>query len=179
MPEVEAGKNPRHASVRSHRALHPAITPTRLTLDSSIDDEQVSTGVWRSRRSRKRRYSPVTHLIANEHSINLPSAEEQGNRGALLGKKSLVALRIQTERKIKPHLILDVTFWLAVTFTFGSAIWVVNGESIVRERSSTNFIQAFWSGSRSCSPNSTRRLLQTQRQPPAFSEDPCLSWDLI
>lgn len=37
-------------------------------------------------------------------------------------------LRVKAiEADIKPHLELDISFWVAVAFTFGSAIWVVNG----------------------------------------------------
>jgi hypothetical protein len=126
MVQIESGQKPRHAVVQSHRCLHSWFTPTHLTLGSTSDTNlEEPHAVWRSRRSRKARYTPVPHTIADDRlskrsSTNGPVVSEM--------EKMVVALRVQTQTSIKPHLILDVTFWLAVTFTFGSAIWVVNGE---------------------------------------------------
>jgi len=58
--------------------------------------------------------------------IRLPKAPQSTDRCTGMD----VVLRVQTELTIRPHLILDVTFPLAITFTFGSAIWVINGASI-------------------------------------------------
>jgi hypothetical protein len=148
MAGTKSEQKPRHAILRSHRCLHSLFMPTHLTLGSISDNGESRHATWRSRRSRKARYSPVPHIITsgtpsdpflNGRKVHLPAPELNG---------MAVTLRVQTQKKTKPHLILDVTFWLAVTFTFGSAIWVVNGESVYEKRLRTKQIQASWSGSR-------------------------------
>jgi hypothetical protein len=99
-----------------------------MTLGSTSDNTKIPNVTWRSRRSRKARYSPVTHIIASENQHKCSAADQFNSGSADEAEKIVVALRIQTESHLKPHLILDVTFWLAVTFTFGSALWVVNGQ---------------------------------------------------
>jgi hypothetical protein len=101
-----------------------------MTLGSTSDNTKIPNVTWRSRRSRKARYSPVSHIIASENQHKRSAAGQAISEGADEAEKIIVALRIQTEFHLRPHLILDVTFWLAVTFTFGSAVWVVNGEFV-------------------------------------------------
>jgi len=143
MTEIGGTRKKQHASVLSHRCLHSSFTPTHLTLGSTSDSKELRHAVWQSRWSRKARYSPVPHIIAND-----PSPEELLTNQQVRAPRSIaVTLRIQTQKTIRPHLILDVTFWLAVTFTFGSAIWVINGESALAKSSRTKWMQGFWSGS--------------------------------
>lgn len=64
---------------------------------------------WQSRRQRKRRYAPVQ--CAFEHA----------------GQSVEPYMRLPTV-ELKPNLHGDVSFWIAVAFTAGSVIWVINGE---------------------------------------------------
>ena len=131
MAEAEDGHKSRHAVVLSHRCLHSWFTPTHLTLGSTHQSKlEERNAVWRSRRSRKARYSTVPHIIANEQITERKPTSEKVSEDATALERRIVNLRVQTQTNgIKPHLVLDVTFWLAVTFTFGSAIWVINGKS--------------------------------------------------
>lgn len=72
----------------------------------------------------------MPHIIANEQITERKPTSEKVSEDATALERRIVNLRVQTQTNgIKPHLVLDVTFWLAVTFTFGSAIWVINGKS--------------------------------------------------
>lgn len=130
--EVEAS---RHVVVRSHRCLHPFFTPTHLVLDPKSDgrsDER--SAVWQSRRSRKARYAPIHHMVSSQNGSGSMSRSHNADETATELEKIMVDFRVQTRTMVKPHLILDVTFWLAVTFTLGSAIWVVNGRLRMHSR---------------------------------------------
>lgn len=131
MKELEDGHKMRRAVVRSHRCLYPLFTPTHLTLGSvSTSEVGAPDTSWQSRRSRKGRYSPVAHIIANQTlSQRLPDNAHTDN-DAPGSNECIVNLRVPTGKKLKPHFISDVTTWLAVTFTIGSVLWVVNGESV-------------------------------------------------
>jgi hypothetical protein len=51
-----------------------------------------------------------------------------------------VFLRIPSGQ-LKPHLLMDVSFWIAVAFTVGSVIWVINGGCTSKaESDSTAFL---------------------------------------
>jgi hypothetical protein len=56
--------------------------------------------------------------------------ERKGAGYALEMKRAeTMYLRLQNVHdELKPHITVDVSFWVAVTFTFGSAAWVINGE---------------------------------------------------
>jgi hypothetical protein len=132
MAEVENGQNTRHAVIRYHRCLHTVFTPTHITLGLTHDSaNEHPNGEWQSRRSRKARYAPVPHIIASTDQSHGSKGSHSANEATSDMENMLVNLRVQTLTTIKPHLIMDVTFWLAVTFTLGSAIWVVNGEHLV------------------------------------------------
>jgi len=76
-----------------------------------MTDAQGRTVEYQSRRARKGRYKPQPHHVYHE------------------GKTKPVFLRVpKPEIALTPHLIVDVSFWVAATFTFGSAVWVVYGE---------------------------------------------------
>lgn len=130
---AEGRQDARHVSVKSHRCLHSWFTPTHLELGSanvSEVKEPIANVSWQSRRSRKARYAPVPHVISARHTPGPGGFLPDGHTSGALKEmeKPIVHLRVQTQEHIKPHLVLDLTFWLAVTFTFGSAIWVINGE---------------------------------------------------
>ena len=81
-----------------------------------------------SRRARKGRYALRTRQIQHR-----PDAPEKAST-----EPADVTLRLRADKarsELKPHLKLDITFWLAVTFLLGSSVWVVNGE-ITRRNSS-------------------------------------------
>ncbi|WWC90228.1 uncharacterized protein L201_005161 [Kwoniella dendrophila CBS 6074] len=122
--------------LNKHRTPHSFFTPTHLTfIDPQTGDRKAS---WSSRRARKGRYSPKTHKI-HYAGPSSPSTTEQGVNGPSKSEKTKVDGEIQKiesvtigrikkeETKFKPHLNADITFWLAIAFTFGSMVWVVNG----------------------------------------------------
>lgn len=102
------------ASIREHKPslhLHSQhgyrhFQPNHLHLV----DSDGNTVEWQSRRARKGRYSSKRHHLATGDS------------------SSAVSIRLRSlEDELKPHLTLDVSFWVAVFFTLGSVVWVVNG----------------------------------------------------
>ncbi len=98
--------------IHSHHSPHPYFTPTHLSfIDATSKSPSHS---WQSRRQRKGRYAIKPARILN-------SASEQVHE--VMGRVRGL------ETKLKPGLRADISFWLAVTFTFGSAIWVINGGS--------------------------------------------------
>lgn len=132
MGDVKDSQNTRHAVIRSHRCLHAIFTPTHITLGLTHDSaNDKANGEWQSRRSRKARYAAVPHILASADQSHRSKGSHSANEAPSDMENMLVNLRVQTLTTMKPHLILDVTFWLAVTFTLGSAIWVVNGERLV------------------------------------------------
>lgn len=104
--------------MRSHRKLNKWFTPTHL--DLAFEDDPDRRTSWTSRRARKGRYQPKSHLVRI-------SSKSTGDPEAASAEHE-VMLRVKAiEADIKPNLVLDISFWVAVAFTFGSAIWVVNG----------------------------------------------------
>jgi hypothetical protein len=79
-----------------------------------LTDHEGRVYEWQSRRARKGRYQTKHHTL--HHA----------------GRESFVHIRIPHDGgRITPNLNADISFWIAVTFVFGSVIWVVNGEFIV------------------------------------------------
>lgn len=75
---------------------------------------------YNSRKARKARHALKTHHIQHH-----PEGSEKPST-----VPANVAVRVDSVRsEFKPHLKLDITFWLAVTFVLGSSVWVVNGKS--------------------------------------------------
>lgn len=117
----EAERAERSNSVDSHHSVaslfleHPHLVgrcfhPTHLHL-TDADGNNIE---WQSRRARKHRYSSKTHHIS--------TGKEDG------GPVHEVEIRLQkVGEELKPHLLADVSFWLALSFTLGSVIWVING----------------------------------------------------
>lgn len=104
-----------------HKSPHSWFNPTHLYLSPTHGDTPTE---WSSRKARKGRYSRKRRHIHDHSACNANDAE-QGHAH----KSESVYLRIQdVESEIKPHLVMDVSFWVAFAFTFGSAVWVVNGE---------------------------------------------------
>ncbi|KAK4683500.1 hypothetical protein P7C73_g6752, partial [Tremellales sp. Uapishka_1] len=101
-------------TVDSHRTPHPFFVPTHLRLKPDATSDQ--TVEWQSRRARKGRYTSKLHHVG--------SGEGQNGKD----DSHSIYLRIQNvEDELKPHLVVDVSFWIAILFTLGSVVWVVNG----------------------------------------------------
>ncbi|WWC57546.1 uncharacterized protein I303_100078 [Kwoniella dejecticola CBS 10117] len=113
--------------LHNHRTPHPFFTPTHVSfVDPHTGGRKAS---WNSRRARKGRYSPKTHTI---HYTKTPSRAdtdiEKASKDREERVESIAISRIKKEEsQLKPNLRLDITFWLAVAFTLGSTVWVVNG----------------------------------------------------
>lgn len=83
---------------------------------------QTGTGrlEYNSRKARKARHALKTHHIQHHPEGSDKPSTSPAN----------VTVRVDSVRsEFKPHLKLDITFWLAVTFVLGSSVWVVNGKS--------------------------------------------------
>ncbi|WVQ87588.1 hypothetical protein IAS59_001314 [Cryptococcus gattii] len=126
--------------LHSHRSPHPFFTPTNL---SFIDPQTgAEAGSWSSRRARKGRYAPKQ---ANIHYVRHGTPEEEkGQVEDEKGKEkkatvermehmAVARMRKVEDARLRPHLEMDVSFWVAVSFTLGSAIWVIN-EALDRGR---------------------------------------------
>ncbi|GHJ84515.1 hypothetical protein NliqN6_0917 [Naganishia liquefaciens] len=109
--------------------LHPATELPNQPLAQSVK--------WSSRRARKARYAPRIHHIHNpELPISLDAKHKLG---------TAVIRAASVESKLKPHLDADVSFWIAVLFTLGSVVWVVNGFLVLLPiyRSSLNAVSYY------------------------------------
>ncbi|CDZ97293.1 hypothetical protein [Phaffia rhodozyma] len=120
------------SSTLSHPTLHPARTPsghevrprrrgnrlnpTHLEWEIEHPNSDSRTKIkYNSRDARKGRFP----LRSHHHAGMIESHPT-----------STISIRVahHGERdKLKPHLKLDVTFWVAVAFWWGSAVWVANG----------------------------------------------------
>lgn len=129
--------------------LHPTTPGTKAETSTDGDLAREKSIVWSSRKARKGRYAPRPHHIHDPHaahrlaactipsstSSSSPHISPAGNaKLSSSDTKSLLGtaiIRLQTvESEFKPHLDADVSFWIAVFFTFGSVVWVVNGPSL-------------------------------------------------
>ncbi|KAH8088200.1 hypothetical protein HD553DRAFT_269127 [Filobasidium floriforme] len=85
---------------------------------------QTGTGrlEYNSRKARKARLALKTHHIQHHPDGSDKPSTSPAN----------VTVRVDSVRsEFKPHLKLDITFWLAVTFVLGSCVWVVNGFTVL------------------------------------------------
>lgn len=105
-------------TVHSSRTLHSWFTPTHVNFAShSHDTSAPPTVAWQSRRARKGRYAPKASRI--HHQIGAAGDE---------GVHEVVARTRHADTQMRWRLYPDISFWVAFTFTFGSAVWVINGE---------------------------------------------------
>lgn len=129
--------------IRSQRTLHP-FNPTHLDFEfckgvsppdeSGLEQDGASTalgGSWQSRRSRKGRY------ILRPSHFPLQSSSKGGCDGHGLktstDEAGVGSLHLRVKRPsstLSPQLRFDVTFWIALLFTLGSIVWVINGERL-------------------------------------------------
>lgn len=128
--------------------LHPTDTTTSTPTSEGgdrgkyhLDDNSL---VYNSRKARKGRYQ--THSTHVHHSglashfrrstsidqpQQQPSTREIGKlkrSDSWLGRANIRISGKGGRNRFKPHLDADVSFWIAVLFTLGSCVWVVNGE---------------------------------------------------
>lgn len=120
--------------LRSHRSPHSFFTPTNLSFADS--QTGAKAGDWSSRRARKGRYAPKQ---ANIHYVRHGKPEEEKGQvedGKSKEKKETVErmeqmavarIRKTGDIRLRPIFKMDVSFWVAVTFTLGSVVWVING----------------------------------------------------
>lgn len=103
--------------VSSHRTPFSWLTPTHLAFDPNTSTSPTGS-TWQSRRARKGRYTAKDTHVTYAHPHQSDGA-----------KKVVMKARIAHPGvKLKPGLWFDISWWLAFTFTLGSAIWVVNGQ---------------------------------------------------
>jgi hypothetical protein len=104
------------------RVFYPTTGNAQLQSTSFNTKSGIAHGSslkYHSRKARKGRYALKTHHI--EHHAPAP--------GKIAAEPTGLQLRVKTvESEFKPHLKLDISFWLAVTFVLGSIVWVINGE---------------------------------------------------
>ncbi|KAI0635387.1 hypothetical protein C8Q77DRAFT_1217230 [Trametes polyzona] len=87
--------------------------------------QRVPSTHWSSRASRKRRYHPRPIRITRRSAT-----ETEGLQGIPSAQKDLILLQQRLrhpESQFKLHLTWDISFWVAVIFVLGSAVWIVNG----------------------------------------------------
>lgn len=98
--------------------FHPTVGSAHVHSDEKKSDGHTSSLHYNSRKARKGRYALKTHRIQHR------SAKHEAEK--------VITIRAKTgESKFKPHLTLDVSFWIAFLFTLGSAVWVANGFTIL------------------------------------------------
>lgn len=106
---------PLRLAVHYYRTPNPWFTPTHLYFaPHTLADPANHTVSWQSRRARKGRYTSKLSDVQN------------GDYGSI----QMQARTSRVGSQLRPRLFSDVSFWIAFVFTFGSAIWVVNGEAI-------------------------------------------------
>ena len=103
-------------AIHSHRSPNSFFTPTHMDFRDVATAAPQAT--WQSRRARKGRYAPK---VARVHTH--PDHEP----------KEVEARVKHVESEFKPGLRADISFWVAIAFTFGSAVWVVNGQSSLHD----------------------------------------------
>ncbi|ORY23280.1 hypothetical protein BCR39DRAFT_566903 [Naematelia encephala] len=127
-------------TVQSHRTPFSFFTPTHLSFaprshshsqspsstSSSSSTKDTSQNVtWQSRKARKGRYLPkTTHVHSAAHAQGAGAGGEEKAQG---GKREVAARLKHPGSRLKPGFTVDISFWVAVSFTFGSMVWVVNG----------------------------------------------------
>ncbi|RSH84033.1 hypothetical protein EHS25_005278 [Saitozyma podzolica] len=120
-------------TLHAHRSPHKWFTPTHLYFEGgAVAAAAKGKGAtWQSRRARRARYAAKPHSIHDApDEARRSGGRGLGGPGPGEGHKAgrTVYLRVQSlEQELRPHLMVDISFWVAVAFTFGSAVWVVNG----------------------------------------------------
>ncbi|KIR30948.1 hypothetical protein I309_00301 [Cryptococcus deuterogattii LA55] len=93
-------------------------------------------GSWSSRRARKGRYAPkqaniqyVRHGTPEEEKGQVEEEKGKEKKATVERMEHMAVARMRKveDARLRPHLEMDVSFWVAVSFTLGSAIWVING----------------------------------------------------
>ncbi|KAJ8454894.1 hypothetical protein ONZ51_g12764 [Trametes cubensis] len=80
---------------------------------------------WSSRASRKNRYARRPIHVASRSALK---SQRLGGTSLAPKELTLIEQRVRhSESQFKVHLTWDISFWVAVLFVLGSAVWVVNG----------------------------------------------------
>lgn len=132
---------PRLPSVHVHSfsSPHRFFRPTHVSFhphdhDGSCEDHEArkTGGVARrttirydSRSARKGRYAARPHHLHGKPGLK---SNERGGLPPSGGALTLEGRLHTVESEFKPHLDADISFWVAVIFTLGSVVWVINGE---------------------------------------------------
>ncbi|KAH8917939.1 hypothetical protein BT69DRAFT_1268459 [Atractiella rhizophila] len=105
----------------------PFFHPTRAAFNSSTDAE-APAAKWNSRAHRKGRY-PLGKEVEVHHRPTTPAAAEKlAEKEEEEVKRTRHRMRLhRTGGKKRFGVWADVSFWVAVIFTFGSIAWIVNG----------------------------------------------------
>lgn len=123
--------------LRSHRSPHSFFTPTNLSFADS--QTGAKAGDWSSRRARKGRYAPkqanihyVRHGKPEEEKGQVEDGKSKEKKETVERMEQMAVARIRKTGDIRlgPIFKMDVSFWVAVTFTLGSVVWVINGMSL-------------------------------------------------
>ncbi|KAI0328762.1 hypothetical protein GY45DRAFT_1325907 [Cubamyces sp. BRFM 1775] len=107
------------------RAVFVPHAPSTADGDMEGDLQRATSKHWSSRASRKNRYARRPIHVASRSAL-----KAQGFRGTSLAHKefTLIEQRVRhSESRFKVHLTWDISFWVAVLFVLGSAVWIVNG----------------------------------------------------
>lgn len=107
----------------SSHLFNPTLVHLHPSPSSDTSLSHAPTIHYSSRRARKARYAPRPHQI--HHPRHPPSSDPDPKHP--LGT-AIIRVR-SAHSKFKPHLDADVSFWIAVLFTVGSVVWVINGLS--------------------------------------------------
>ncbi|ORX35146.1 hypothetical protein BD324DRAFT_634045 [Kockovaella imperatae] len=127
MSTRSSGSSPQ-LTVHSHTSPTSFFTPTNIRFSdlSSDPSERTPTSEWNSRKARKGRYA------SRPATVRYITTKDGARGSRLEGYGTMIAQELNgrikhEESKLKPNLKMDISWWVAVAFTFGSAVWVVNG----------------------------------------------------
>ncbi|KAI0268864.1 hypothetical protein BC834DRAFT_867615 [Gloeopeniophorella convolvens] len=99
----------------------PFVHPTRVEF---YPEDGAGPAVWSSRASRKSRRSSVAIEFVHEHA----GAGEGSAASGEFSRHARVMPKLQRPgNHLQPHILPDISFWVAIWFTFGSIAWVING----------------------------------------------------
>ena len=121
-----------NASLHWHFSTHPSRTtrPLRFFHPTSAEFIRQASGDgtpdvrpsshWSSRASRKNRYSSAMVHVRRSH-------EDENKREKSTRSPSLVVVEQRLRHphtRLKAHITLDISFWVALAFVLGSSAWV-------------------------------------------------------
>jgi hypothetical protein len=127
-------------AVHSYRSRGKWFTPTHVNFAPHPHDGVAPpTAAWQSRKARKGRYPLAASTLHNGGlKAYVRKLEKTSTAEHVLSAESQQGLaRIHHHgKRMRARLYPDVSFWIAVVFTFGSMLWVVNGKPLFFPRNS-------------------------------------------